>query len=402
MSLTLEDVRATVGAFEIGPLSTTFDPGVTVVLGPSGSGKSTLLSLIAGFASPAAGTITLDGRRIDDRPPEDRDVGMVFQHFALFPHLSVAENLAFGAAPDRDVREVAAFLEIESLLDRDPGTLSGGEKQRVALARALVSDPSVLLLDEPLASLDAPIRERLRLELRDILAGVDIPVVYVTHDRDEAAVLGDRLVVLHDGEIVQEGPLEEVFRAPDTAFVADFLGMENVLDGRVLEVTDSKTRVAIGEAVWTVAGAPETIPSADESGGSREVSVAIHPDALEVSLVVGPEASADTSGETTDAPASGETDAPASGETDNQTTDATDAAASNQTKAPGQPDENVLQATVRRVITRHRDATVLLEGDSVGRLTATLRRDLAHDLEPGARVRVRIPPEDVHLTRQDA
>ncbi|MFB6154059.1 MAG: ABC transporter ATP-binding protein, partial [Halodesulfurarchaeum sp.] len=274
--------------------------------------------------------------------------------------LSVEENLAFGAAPDRDVRGAAEILEIESLLDRNPGTLSGGEKQRVALARALVSDPSVLLLDEPLASLDAPIRERLRLELRDVLAAVDIPVVYVTHDRDEAAVLGDRLVLLRDGQIVQEGALDEVFSAPENAYVADFLGMENVLDGRIVDADGARTRVVVADSVWSVEGTSIAPGPEDESARARCVSLAIHPDTIQI--------------------------------TDHE---------HQENRAAQKPDDNRIEATVRRVISKHRDATVILEGDGVGRLTATMSTEGAADLESGQRVLARVPPGAIQLTRTE-
>jgi molybdate/tungstate transport system ATP-binding protein len=326
--------------FDLGPVSITVENGVTAVLGPSGSGKSTLLSLIAGFESPSSGALFLDGRRIDGRPPEDRRVGMVFQDYALFPHLTVRENLAFGAAESTDLDEICNMLEISDLLGRDPETLSGGEKQRVALARALVSDPAVLLLDEPLASLDAPIRRRLRLELRDVLADLDIPVVYVTHDRDEAAVVGDRLAVMHDGTIVQEGTVETVFAEPRTTFVADFLGMENVVHGTVVETDGEETSVDVGPATFTVAGRSR----------NEDVAVAIHPDSIGL-------------------------------------------------HEPGSSNgPNALDCRVRRVIPRQIDATVLLQCDGLGQLTAEIDGETARKIEEGTRLTATFAPRDATLT----
>jgi ABC-type Fe3+/spermidine/putrescine transport system ATPase subunit len=219
------------------------------VLGPSGSGKTLLLESVAGFHDHG-GTVALDGRRADDRPPEDRDFGFVFQDYALFPHMTVAENAAFGlrylddaradggatarsrlrgllgARPDRtagrDPQALLADFGIEDLADRYPPTLSGGEKQRVALARALAVDPEVLLLDEPLSSLDVPTRQSLREDLQDVLA--DVTAVYVTHNRTTARALSDRIAVMNDGRIVQAGSPETVFERPASPTVARFTG----------------------------------------------------------------------------------------------------------------------------------------------------------------------------------
>jgi molybdate/tungstate transport system ATP-binding protein len=340
MTLELEGVCRDYGSFRLGPVDLTVEPGVTAVLGPSGSGKSTLLSVIAGFERQEAGTVAIDGRPIDALPPEDRAVGMVFQSDALFPHLSVRENLAFGATESDAIAATAELLEIEDLLDREPDTLSGGEAQRVALARALVSDPEVLLLDEPLSSLDAPISRRLRVELRDVLADLEIPVVYVTHDQAEAAVLGDRLAVMNDGDLIREGPVEAVFDRPGSAFVAEFLGMENVFAAAVREVTERGTVVDVG---------PETLLSADEPP-EGPVAAAIHPSAV------------DLDGEDTG--------------------------------------EDAMTATVERILTRQTAATVILEWGG-RRLTAAVDGSTAARLSIGEERRLRIDPGDVHLTRRD-
>lgn len=340
MTLALEDVELSYGSFEFGPIDVEFDAGVTAVIGPSGSGKSTLLHLIAGFERPDAGTITLGGRRIDRLPPEDRNVGMVFQNYALFPHLTVRENLEFGATSTADPEATAAMLEIGDLLSRTPETLSGGEKQRVALARALVSDPAALLLDEPLASLDAPIRRRLRLELRDVLATLDIPVVYVTHDQEEASVVGDRVAIVHEGEIVQAGGFSSLFEEPASAFVADFLGMENIFYGRVVETDGSRTTVDLGGVTVTGTGLTK----------DADVAVAVHPDAVELRH--------DSAGN----------------------------------------DPNAIPCTVRRVVAQHGGGTAVLDCEGVGQLTASLTPSAAETVEAGVKRVATFDPSDARVT----
>lgn len=223
-----------------------FEPGVTVVAGPSGAGKSTLLRLVAGLISPDAGTIRLGGRILHDAdhglsiPSYQRDISLVFQDYALFPHLSVRENVAYGLVA-RHVRRaerqqrVAAMLErlgIASLAHARPPLLSGGQRQRVALARALVLEPRALLLDEPLAALDIQTRASVRAELRDVLADLAIPTVLVTHDYADALVFGDRIVILVDGRVAQDGSHSDLLAHPRTRFVADFTGV-NFFEGRL-------------------------------------------------------------------------------------------------------------------------------------------------------------------------
>jgi ABC-type Fe3+/spermidine/putrescine transport system ATPase subunit len=215
------------------------DGGITVVVGPSGSGKSTLVALVAGLLAPAAGRILFAGRDMAGVPPERRDVGVVFQSYALFPHLSVEDNVAFGLTtrhrrlPRRQVaprvRELAALLGLTPLLARRPAELSGGERQRVALARALAPRPALLLLDEPLSALDASLRRQLRAEVAALLRGLGTTVLYVTHDQEEAMMLADHLVVLRGGRVVQAGPPLELYRRPANPFVAGFLGEANLL-----------------------------------------------------------------------------------------------------------------------------------------------------------------------------
>ena len=211
-------------------------------VGPSGCGKSTTLSLIAGLERPSAGRIRFDGRPVDHLAPRDRDVAMVFQSYALYPHMSVAENIGFplklrGAKPheiDAAVAEAARRLGIEALLARRPRELSGGQRQRVALGRALVRRPRVFLLDEPLSNLDARLRLEMRAELKRLHGEYGITTVYVTHDQEEAMALSDRVAVLHAGRVEQCGPPLELYRTPANLFVAGFVGSPpiNVLDAR--------------------------------------------------------------------------------------------------------------------------------------------------------------------------
>ena len=201
-------------------------------LGPSGSGKSTLLRIIAGLEFADEGEIMLDGRRIDQLPPGQRDVAMVFQHYALYPHMTVRDNMAFGlrnagvakAEIDPLIEEAARSLEIEALLDRKPGQLSGGQRQRVAIGRAIVKRPKVFLLDEPLSNLDAALRMRTRVELAQLRQRVDAAIIMVTHDQAEAMTLADRIVVINDRQIQQVGAPMEIYDRPATSFVAQFVG----------------------------------------------------------------------------------------------------------------------------------------------------------------------------------
>jgi len=238
--LHLDGVTKRYEGFDLGPIDLAVEDEVLTVLGPSGCGKTTLLSVIAGIVSADAGTVSLDGRTLDGRPPEDRGVGLVFQDGALFPHLTARENVAYAAADDARVDDLASTLEIRDLLGRRPPELSGGERQRVALARTLAADPDVLLLDEPLSSLDAPIRRRLRDELHDLFGAIDVPVLYVTHDQRSATVLGDRIAVFRNGAVEQIGPPDAVLDRPENAFVARFTGCENVFEGTV---TDDGVRI---------------------------------------------------------------------------------------------------------------------------------------------------------------
>jgi iron(III) transport system ATP-binding protein len=216
------------------------------LLGPSGCGKTTTLRLIAGFEFPTAGQIVLDGQVINEQPPNQRDMAMVFQSYAIFPHLNVFENIAYGLKIRRlsgdaireKVRRVLELTELTGLENRPPNALSGGQQQRVALARALVMEPKVLLMDEPLSNLDAKLREIMRAEIRRIQQTLGITSVYVTHDQAEAMTLSDRIVVMNQGRIEQIGTPQEIYRAPKTGFVADFIGRTNFLEATVRDIRD--------------------------------------------------------------------------------------------------------------------------------------------------------------------
>lgn len=231
MATAVQDVSLEVGQGEFVSL-----------LGPSGCGKTTTLRIIAGLETPDVGQVYIGGQRVTEAPAWERSCGLVFQSYALFPHMSVFENIAYGLRirrwpPERirrKVTELAELLELLPLLDRKPGQLSGGQQQRVALARALAVEPALLLLDEPLANLDAKLRERLRFELRRIQRTTGVTSIYVTHDQAEAFALSDRIVVMNAGRIEQVGTPHEVFARPRTEFVADFIGSNNMLKGRAV------------------------------------------------------------------------------------------------------------------------------------------------------------------------
>ena len=224
------------------------------ILGPSGSGKSTVLRMVAGFEEPTDGAIALDDVEVVGSPPFERDVNMVFQDLALFPHLTVAENIGYGlkqsGVPADERRErterMLEMVRLEGYGDRTPTELSGGEQQRVALARALVNEPALVLFDEPLSSLDRKLRQHMQSELQRIQVETDTTFLYVTHDQEVALAVSDRLVVLDDGEIQQVGTVEELYESPASRFVADFIGDVNAVEGRVVAVDDGAIRLDVG------------------------------------------------------------------------------------------------------------------------------------------------------------
>jgi putative spermidine/putrescine transport system ATP-binding protein len=246
-------------------------------LGPSGCGKTTTLRMIAGFEQPSAGSITINGEDVTNRPPNRRNVGMVFQSYALFPNMTVAQNIGFGLRvrkkpADQIRKRVDELLGLINLPDngsRYPYQLSGGQQQRVALARALAFEPQVLLLDEPLSALDAKIRVALRHEIRSIQRQLGITTVYVTHDQEEALSLSDRVVVMSQGRMEQVGTPFEIYNFPSTAFVASFVGTLNVLTGSVVDA---------GRGELTIAGQPVRVARPFEGAAGREVRVALRPE----------------------------------------------------------------------------------------------------------------------------
>jgi iron(III) transport system ATP-binding protein len=262
------------------------DREFVTLLGPSGCGKTTLLRLIAGLLEPDEGTIRVGGSILSSAagvvPPERRGMGMVFQNYAVWPHKTVYENVAFGLAVRRvrgsEARErVARVLELVNLAGlerRFPGELSGGQQQRVALARSLVVEPQILLLDEPLSNLDAKLRERMRWELKELQRRTGITFVYVTHDQAEAMALSDRIAVLHEGMLLQAGPPREVYARPASRVVADFMGLVNLLPGRVVRAG------ADGILVSVSGGDPVRCSPRPGLAEGTMVQVAIRPESL--------------------------------------------------------------------------------------------------------------------------
>ncbi len=252
---------------------TSFDvaPGEFVtLLGPSGSGKTTCLRMVAGFVAPTAGRILLGGRDVTRMPANRRNIGMVFQSYALFPHYTVAENIAFGlkvrrvgrAEREARVAEALRLVRLEAFAARYPAQLSGGQRQRVALARAVVIRPDVLLLDEPLAALDLKLREELQVEIKRVQSELNMTTLFVTHDQGEALSMSDRIAVMQAGGIVQMAAPHALYERPNCRFVANFLGRTNLIEVEVAgRLADGATavRAVRGEGGWAVAGAPDQV-----------------------------------------------------------------------------------------------------------------------------------------------
>ena len=243
-SVQLNNIVKRFGSFvAVEETSLTVPEGAFVtLLGPSGCGKTTTLRMIAGLLDPSEGDIIIGGRRVNDVPIHKRNLGLVFQNYALFPHKTVAENVAFGlryrdvsrAEITRRVQEALDLVQLPDVGARYPKALSGGQQQRIALARAIVIEPDVLLLDEPLSALDANLREDMRVELKRIQARIGVTTVFVTHDQSEALAMSDQIVVMSDGRVEQVGAPEDVYNTPASEFVARFLGASNILDGQCL------------------------------------------------------------------------------------------------------------------------------------------------------------------------
>ncbi|HZF44491.1 MAG TPA: ABC transporter ATP-binding protein [Sphingomonadaceae bacterium] len=300
-SLELNNIRKAYGATPVlDDVSLSMEAREFVAfLGPSGSGKSTLLRIIAGLETPDAGEVRLEGRRIDQLSPGDRGVAMVFQHYALYPHMSVRDNMAFGlrnvgvpkAEIETRVAEAARVLEIEAQLDKKPGQMSGGQRQRVAIGRAIVKHPKLFLLDEPLSNLDAALRMRTRIELAQIRSRVDAAFIMVTHDQAEAMTLADRIVVMNDRRIQQVGPPMEIYSRPANIFVARFVGSPAMTlapvelvagedrharvrmgDGAVIETRVPRAQLPAGGGLQ-LGLRPESVAVATDGTGAARVKV---------------------------------------------------------------------------------------------------------------------------------
>ena len=281
-SVRIRDVAKHYGAVPaLRGVSLAVQPGTfCTLLGPSGSGKTTLLKLVAGFERPDAGAIEIDGRDVVAMPPAARNIGMVFQNYALFPHMTVGANVAFplemrrcaGAEIERRVAATLSLVALDGLAGRYPGQLSGGQQQRVALARAIVFDPDILLMDEPLGALDRSLRQQIQGELKALQRRLGVTVLYVTHDQEEALDLSDTIAVMRDGRIEQAGSPQGLYDLPATRFVAGFLGECNLLPARVL---------AGGREIVLALGAGVTLPW---RGGSPagEVTVGLRPERVRI------------------------------------------------------------------------------------------------------------------------
>jgi putative spermidine/putrescine transport system ATP-binding protein len=254
------------------------------LLGPSGSGKTTTLNMLAGFERPTHGKILLAGRSVDRLPPYQRNIGMVFQNYALFPHMTVGENVAFPLSVRRiprgeigkRVKRALAMVRLEAFAERRPAQLSGGQQQRIALARALVFEPSLVLMDEPLGALDKKLREQMQIEIKLLHERLGLTVVYVTHDQSEALTMSDRIAVFHDGRVMQQGTPDALYRQPHDVFVAGFIGENNMLPGTINAVANGHVRVALaGDVEITATAVGELEPGA-------EVLVAVRPEAVHI------------------------------------------------------------------------------------------------------------------------
>ena len=253
------------------------------VLGPSGCGKTTILKMIAGFEQPTSGRVMLDGKDVSDVPPYRRNVNTVFQQYALFPHMTVADNVAFGPRSKKKseaevktaVKEMLDVVRLGDFAERKPSQLSGGQQQRVALARALVNLPSALLLDEPLAALDLKLREAMQIELKRIQREVEISFIFVTHDQHEALTMSDRIAVMSAGRVEQIGTPEEIYRKPASLFVAGFIGSANLLPGTLQSSSGNEHVVAL------TAGATVRVPASGTTfAQGAKVSVMLRPEVL--------------------------------------------------------------------------------------------------------------------------
>jgi spermidine/putrescine ABC transporter ATP-binding subunit len=264
------------------------------LLGPSGSGKTTTLNMIAGFEIPSRGDILLENDDITTVAPNNRGIGMVFQNYALFPHMTVSDNIAFplkmrkipGDKIRQSIKEVLELVKLPGFEGRYPHQLSGGQQQRIALARALVFEPKILLMDEPLGALDKKLRDHMRLEIKHLQGSLDITVIYVTHDQEEALTMSDRIAIMNEGEIIQLDTPVALYESPASLFVADFIGESNFLMGRVAETDGDRTAVETddGLTIW--------VQKLNQMDTGEDVSVAVRPEKIQI-LTDAPDASND-------------------------------------------------------------------------------------------------------------
>ena len=271
------------------------DKEFIVLVGPSGCGKSTTLRMVAGLEDISEGDLIIGGKRMNDVEPKDRDIAMVFQSYALYPHMTVYENMAFALklrkVPkeeiDKKVREAAAILDITQYLDRKPKALSGGQRQRVAIGRAIVRDPQVFLMDEPLSNLDAKLRNQMRAEIIKLRQRINTTFIYVTHDQTEAMTLGDRIVIMKDGFIQQIGTPQEVFDRPANLFVAGFIGTPqmNFFDGTLSKQGD-KYQISVGEAVMELSDKAQQLLK-EKGAGDMNVIVGVRPEHISFAAAAG-------------------------------------------------------------------------------------------------------------------
>ena len=268
------------------------------LLGPSGCGKSTLLRVIGGFEVPTTGQVLLDGLDVTELPPQQRDINMMFQDYALFPHMSVRDNISYGLkmkgvkgdAVGKKVAEALDLVGLADKIDQMPHQLSGGQKQRIALARAIVREPKVLLLDEPLSALDANLREQMQIELKHMQSQLGITFVMVTHDQTEALIMSDRVVVMQDGNVAQDGTPIDLYEQPASRYVANFIGTTNFLTASFMaRIQDNKTQVRVGDAALTVATATAVSESTPLTIGIRpeKIRIVTNGEVTETNVLIG-------------------------------------------------------------------------------------------------------------------